>query len=245
MQETEIRTRDGFCRSFIAHPPGTGPWPAVIVFMDGIGIRPALLEIAARLAGFGYYVLLPDLYYRTGRYAPMDAGAVFADPEQRRLLSEKFAALATVANVMSDTRAFIEFLNAQPEVASSRIGVTGYCMGGLMALSAAGTFPESIVAAASYHAGRLASDAADSPHRLAPKIRARVYVAGASEDASFPEAMKRRLEQALTEAGVEHRIETYPARHGWVPRDTPVHDAAATERHWQTLVALLDATLKD
>jgi carboxymethylenebutenolidase len=145
---------------------------------------------------------------------------------------------------MSDTRSFLEFLAAQPEVEPGGIGTTGYCMGGLMSLSAAGTYADRIVAAASYHGGRLATDAPDSPHRLAPNIKARVYVAGAIEDPSFPDDMKQRLEDALTAGGVTHTIETYPAKHGWVFRDTPVYDAAAAERHWQTLVALFDATLK-
>jgi carboxymethylenebutenolidase len=124
------------------------------------------------------------------------------------------------------------------------IGTTGYCMGGLMSLTAAGTYPDRILATASYHGGRLASDAPDSPHLLAPKIKSRVYIAGAIEDQSFPDAMKERLEQALTTAGVDHKIETYQARHGWVLRDTPVYDAAACERHWETLLALFAATLK-
>jgi carboxymethylenebutenolidase len=113
-----------------------------------------------------------------------------------------------------------------------------------MSLTAAGTYPDRIAATASYHGGRLATDAPDSPHLLAPRIRSRVYIGGAIEDESFPEAMKERLEHALTEAHVEHQIETYQAKHGWVFRDIPVYDAAASERHWQTLLALLDATLK-
>ena len=244
MDRTEIRTRDGLCPSYVAHPAGAGPWPAVLLFMDGIGMRPAMLEIGERLAAYGYYVLLPDLYYRAGPYAPMDARAIFADAEQRRILSEKFFSVATSANIMSDTRAFLDYLAQQSAVRPGGIGTTGYCMGGFMSLTAAGTFPERILAAASYHGGRLATDAPDSPHLLAARIRSRVYIAGAIEDASFPDEMKERLEQALTRAGVDHRIETYPARHGWVPRDTPVHDAAATERHWQTLIALLDGKLK-
>jgi carboxymethylenebutenolidase len=116
-------------------------------------------------------------------------------------------------------------------------------MGGLMSLTAAGTYPEQILAAASYHGGRLATDAPDSPHLLAPKMRARIYIGGAIEDQSFPDDMKERLEQALTKAGVDHSIETYPAKHGWVFRDTPVYDAAASERHWQTMLALFAATL--
>jgi carboxymethylenebutenolidase len=144
---------------------------------------------------------------------------------------------------MSDTRAFLDYFAAQPDSKAARIGTTGYCMGGLMSLTAAGTYPDRIVAAASYHGGRLATDAPDSPHRLAPKIKARVYVAGAAEDASFPDDMKGRLEEALTRAGVDHRIETYPAKHGWVFRDMPVYDAAAAERHWQTMFALFEELL--
>ncbi len=113
-----------------------------------------------------------------------------------------------------------------------------------MSLTAAGTYPESIAATASFHGGRLATDALDSPHRLAPRIQSRVYVAGAIEDASFPDDMKARLDAALRDAGVDFEIETYPARHGWVFRDTPVYDADAAERHWRSLTALFDATLK-
>jgi carboxymethylenebutenolidase len=212
--------------------------------MDGLGIRPAMLELGEQLATYGYYVLLPDLFYRSGPHEPMDPHTVFTDPEKRKVLMEKYFALATQANIMSDTDAFLDYLAAQPAVSSGGIGTTGYCMGGLMSLTAAGTYPERIAATASYHGGRLATDSPDSPHLLAPAIRSRVYVAGAIEDSSFPDDMQARLEAALTQAGVDHRIETYAARHGWVFRDTPVYDAAAAERHWQSLVALLDGTLK-
>jgi carboxymethylenebutenolidase len=243
MNPVSIRTRDGICPAYLYPPPGDGPWPAVLVFMDGLGIRPAVLEIGERLAQHGYYALLPDLYYRSGPYAPMDPHAIFAAAELRRELAEKFMALATPANIMSDTRAFLDFLGAQPGVRSGAVGTTGYCMGGFMSLTAAGTYPGEIAAAACYHGGRLATDAPDSPHRLAPQMKARIYVGGASDDPSFPADMKQRLEAALTEAGVDHRIETYPAKHGWVFRDTPVYDAAACERHWQTLLALLASRL--
>jgi carboxymethylenebutenolidase len=244
MSKIEIQTRDGRCPGYVYRPAGQGPWPAILVFMDGLGIRPAMLELGERLATYGYFVLLPDLFYRSGPYEPMDPHTVFTDPEKRKVLMEKFFAHATPANIMSDTRAFLDTIAAQPDVKKGGIGTTGYCMGGLMSLSAAGTYPDRIVAAASYHGGRLASDAPDSPHLLAPKMKARVYVAGAIEDQSFPDDMKARLEEALTKAGVDHEIETYPAKHGWVFRDTPVFDAAAAERHWQSLVALMDAVLK-
>ncbi len=240
----DIETRDGHCRSYVYRPAGHGPWPAVLMYMDGIGIRPAMLEVGERLATYGYYVLLPDLFYRSGPYAPMDAKTVFADPEQRKVLMEKFFALATPASIMSDTAAFLDYLAAEPDVRPGGIGTTGYCMGGLMSLTAAGTYPERVAVAASYHGGRLASDAPDSPHLLAPMMKARVYVAGAIDDRSFPDDMKERLERALTDAGVDHTIETFPARHGWVFRDTLAYDPAACERHWETLVALLGGTLR-
>ena len=244
MDKIELATKDGTCPSYVYRPAaGSGPWPAVLVFMDGLGIRPAMLEIGAGLASHGYFVLLPDLFYRSGPYAPMNPHTVFADPGQRKILMEKFLAPATPANIMSDTGAFLDYLVAEPDAKAARIGTTGYCMGGLMSLTAAGTYPDRIVAAASYHGGRLATDAPDSPHRLAPHIKARVYIAGAVEDASFPDDMKDRLEKALTNAGVDHRIETYPAKHGWVFRDIPVYDAAAAERHWQTMFALFDELL--
>jgi carboxymethylenebutenolidase len=243
MSKVEIKTKDGACPSYVSRPMGSGPWPAVLVFMDGLGIRPAMLEIGERLATSGYFVLVPDLFYRSGPYEPMNPHTVFTDPEQRKVLMEKFFALATPANIMSDTGAFLDYLAAQHNVKPGGIGTTGYCMGGLMSLTAAGTFPDRIVAAASYHGGRLATETPDSPHLLAPKIKARVYVAGAIDDQSFPDDMKARLEEALTKAGVDHKIETYQAKHGWVLRDTPVHDAAAAERHWQTMLALFNATL--
>ncbi len=243
MDRVEIETRDGRCPSYVFRPSGVGRWPGALVFMDGLGIRPAVIELGARLATHGYFVLLPDLFYRSGPYEPMDPYTVFSVPEKRKVLMEKFFGPASSANVMSDTRAFLDFLAAQPDVRPGGVGVTGYCMGGRMALIAAGTYPDRIAACASFHGGRLASDDPDSPHRLAGHIRAKVYVAGAIEDSSFPDDMKARLEEALASAQVDHRVETYPAKHGWVFRDTPVYDAAAAERHWQALVALFEETL--
>ncbi len=244
MNQIVIKTRDGSCPTYVYRPSGSGPWPAVLVFMDGLGIRPAMFELGERLATYGYFVLLPDLFYRSGPYEPMNPFEMFTDPEKRKVLMGKFFAHATQDNIMSDTAAYLDYLAAQPDVRRGRIGTTGYCMGGLMSLTAAGTYPDRIAATASYHGGRLATAAPDSPHLLAPKIKSRVYVGGAIEDESFPDDMKERLEQALTKAGVDHTIETYQAKHGWVFRDMPVYDAAAAERHWKTLVALFDSKLK-
>jgi carboxymethylenebutenolidase len=240
-----IHTRDGSCEASIFTPnTGAGPWPAVLFFMDGRGIRPALFEMGERLASAGYYVLLPDLFYRAGPYQTPPANIFTGDPEARQRWISTYMATASHANVRSDTEAFLAFLSEQRDVASPRIGVTGYCMGGGLALAAAAHFPERVVAAASYHGGFLATDAPDSPHRLADRIKARVYVAGAVQDASFPEEQKRRLTEALVRARVDHKVETYEgARHGWVPSDSSVHHPEAAERHWRTLIGLLKETL--
>lgn len=244
MSKIGIRTTDGLCPSYVYRPQGAGPWPAVLVYMDALAIRPAMLELGQRLASCGYFVLLPDLFYRVGSYAPMEPREVLGEPDKRAVLFGKYMPSAAPALIMSDTRAFLDFLAAQPDVRPGPIGTTGYCMGGGLSLRAAGHYPDEIAAAASYHGGKLATDAPDSPHLLAAKIKARVYVAGATDDSSFPDEMKVRLEGALSEAGVTHQIETYPARHGWVLSDMPVHDAAEAEHHWRSLTALFDATLK-
>jgi carboxymethylenebutenolidase len=245
MPHTELRieTADGHCPTHVYHPEGGGPWPGVIMYMDGIGMRPALMEIAERIANDGYYVLLPDLFYRV-EFDASHGAKVFTDPDLRRDLMTRVMPSASSANVMRDTETLLAHLSEQREVRGDRIGITGYCMGGRLAVYAAGHFGDRVAAAASYHGGGLATDAPDSPHRLAPRMKGTVYVAGAIKDPLFDDAQKARLEQALTDAGVDHSIETYEALHGFVPRDTPVHDEAATARHWKTLLALFASRLK-
>jgi len=241
-EETTIRTSDGDCPAFVFRPGGPGPWPAVLAYMDGVGIRPALFSLCERIAGAGYVVLLPDLFYRGGAYQAPDPKLLFTDPALRQTWA-KLTATATIANVMSDTGAFLAWLAARADVRGGKIGTTGYCLGGRFSLAAAGTFPERVAAAASFHGGHLATDAPDSPHLLAPKMRGvKVYAACAVEDPSFPDEMKRRLGDALAAAGVDHRIETYAGlRHGWVPSDMPTHDPDGAERHFRALFDLLAA----
>jgi carboxymethylenebutenolidase len=241
-----IRTKDGQSPASVFRPDaGGGPWPAILFFMDGIGIRPALFAMGERMAGHGYVVLLPDLFYRAGPYTSPDPKKLFTDPETLQAWRTKFLSSVTHATVRDDTAAFLDYLAAQSDIVQPRVGITGYCMGGGFALAAAGCFPDRIAAAASFHGSRLATDAPDSPHLLAPRMKARVYVAGASDDAGFPDDMKMRLAEAFRAAGVEHTVETYEgAKHGWVPTDTPVHDPAAAERHWRSLFALMDGVLK-
>jgi carboxymethylenebutenolidase len=247
MTRIEIATPDGICPSYVYRPRDAehpAPWPAVLVFMDGVGIRPEMLEIGETLAKHGYFALVPDLYHRAGPYAPMNARELFTDPEKQKMLREKFFAVANQALVMSDARVFLEWISTQRDVKAGGIGTTGYCMGGRMSLVAAGTFPDRIVAAGAFHPGRVVTDAPDTPHLIAAKAKARVYVAGAIEDASFTDDDKKKLEAALTEGGVDHVMETYPAKHGWVFRDIPTYDAACAERHWKATLALFDAKLK-
>lgn len=239
-----ISTRDGDCRAFAFQPAnGRGPWPAAIVYMDAFGIRPALLELGQRIADLGYFVLVPDLFYRSGPYEVMDPSAIFGSPDAFKVLKARFMVHTTIGNVMSDTQAFLDFLAQQPAVQPGPVGTVGYCMGARFALAAAGTSPKRVAACATFHGGNLATDDPDSPHLLADKLRARVFVAGATGDGGFPDAMKERLAAALTAAHVAHTIETWPAQHGWTFYDTPVYDAACFERHLRVLDALFGATL--
>lgn len=241
-----IETRDGKCPASIFTPDNSvGPWPAVIFFMDGFGIRRALQEMSQRLADGGYLVLLPDLYYRLGSYLPMVPSEVLADPKLMEKLMKRVSSLDRDRQI-SDADAFIEFLFSRPEVEDGRFGATGYCLGGGISLTVAGAFPNRFAAVASFHGGNLATDKPDSPHLLATQITGRVYVAGAVEDAYFPEEQKSRLERALTKAGVDHVVETYPgARHGFAIPDSPLYNPSAAERHWVTLLGLFHEVLAD
>jgi len=242
--EVTIKTPDGICPASLFTPAAkSAPLPGVIFFMDGLGIRPAMWEMGQRLADGGYSVLLPDLYYRLGSYPPMIPSQVLADPKLMKELM-KFVTSLDRGRKVSDAGAFIEFLSSRPEVKGDRFGATGYCMGGNCSLTAAGAFPDRLAAAASFHGGNLATEQPDSPHLFVKNITGRVYVAGAIEDASFPEEQKSRLEKALTEAGVDHLVETYPgARHGFAVSDVPVFDPTAAERHWAAMFRLFHETL--
>jgi carboxymethylenebutenolidase len=243
--EVSIPTPDGQARAYVFTPEGAGPWPAVIFYMDAPAIRPALFTMCERLAGHGYYVLLPDMFWRAGPYEPLDLRAAFASEEARRAIFGKLMSSTDPERSMRDTGAFLAWLDKQPEAKADKVGVTGYCMGAGLALRAAGNYPDQIVAAAGFHGGRLATDEPNSPHRLAPRIKAKVYIGGADEDAGFPPEQADRLRQALTDAGVDNTVEIYAgAHHGYAPPDMPVYDEAAAERHWRELLALLNKTLK-
>ncbi len=224
-------------------PDGTGPWPAVIMYPDAGGVREALLAMGDRMAALGYVTLVPNFYYAYGDYKPFDMPNVFADADERARLMEMVHSV-TAETAVRDARTYVDFLASLPETTGSAVGTTGYCMGGRLSLIVAGHLGDRVAAAASFHGGNIASaEDPDSPHLRASEIEATVYVAGAIEDASFPDEQRDRLESALTAAGVQHTIETYPAHHGFAVPDNPTFDEAAAERHWQALSQLFAASL--
>ncbi|MET3807887.1 carboxymethylenebutenolidase [Nakamurella sp. UYEF19] len=241
--DVEVPTADGVAPASLHVPDGDGPWPAVIMYPDAAGLRAAHRDMAEHLAGLGYVTLVPDVYYRDAPWAPFDAATVFADSDERARL---FALMGTVTpEVMAaDARAFIDFVLARPETTGGPVGTTGYCMGGRTSMIVAGRLGEAIGAAASFHGGGLAvADSPESPHLRAGDITATVYVAGAVEDQSFTDDQRELLEAALTEAGVSHLVETYPAHHGFAVPDNDTYDEAAASRHWKALADFFGRTL--
>jgi carboxymethylenebutenolidase len=247
----DLHTEDGTLDAYLFEPSGAasvgdaqgGPWPAVVMYMDAFGIRPQLGEMAQRLASHGYAVALPNLYHRTP-FAPFDPKEVSVDGPERA----RFKGMVASINgpmVMRDTAAVLKHLETRPTVRRSPIGALGYCMGGGYALLAAGTFPDRVAVAASFHGGALATDKPDSPHLLARQMRARIYVGAAGIDPTFPDDQRQRLEAALAQAGTAYTIETYEnAKHGFAVNGHLVYDKEASERHWQRLIGLLDETLR-
>ncbi|HEX7341012.1 MAG TPA: dienelactone hydrolase family protein [Rhodanobacteraceae bacterium] len=240
---TMIPTRDGICHSFTFKPTGPGPWPAVLLYMDAFAIRPAMMELGQRMADLGCCVLIPDLFYRSGPYDAMNPHDIFATPNGFMAIKEKFMVHASMANILSDTTAFLDFLAHDTDVRSGPVGTVGYCMGARFALAAAGTWPDRIGVCAAFHGSNLATDDVDSPHHLAAKMKARAFIAGATDDSGFPDAMKDRLAATLRGAGVDHVVETWPARHGWTFHDTPVYDEACFEHHLDVLAELFHDVL--
>ncbi len=242
-EQIAIQTRDGECHAHVMTPGDGGPWPATIFYADAGGIRPAVIEMAQRLADAGYIVLLPDLFYRYGPYGPLVPKEVFKG-DVGAILGPLMATTGN-AKAAEDTEAFLAYLGTRSDVAGGKVGAVGFCMGGGMAITSAATYPDHFAAVASFHGGNLATDAPSSPHLLAPKLKAEVYVAGADNDGSYPPAMAERLEAALTEAGVRHLAEIYPgAAHGWMVPDFPVYDPASAERGWKSMLALFNRNLR-
>ena len=236
--EVDIETTDGTCRATLHTRGGDQARPGVLYYPDAGGVREAFAAMADRLAAQGFAVLLADIYYRTP-YAPFDTTTLFGDPEEFARLTALTRTL-TPERADDDAGAYLAALAARPEVSHPALGTVGYCFGGGMALRAAGRHPHAVAATATFHGGNLAvADDPASPHLVVEHIRGAVYVAAATDDAAFDGEQEQRLREASDAAGVRVDIETYPAAHGFAVPDNPTHDAAAAQRHQETLTAFL------
>jgi carboxymethylenebutenolidase len=242
-QQVTIPAKDGSCKTWVVTPDGKSSWPAVIFYMDAFGIRPAMLQMATHIASQGYLVLLPDLFYRFGAYGPYDPKEVFKG-DFRAIIGPMMGSSSNI-KAAEDTAAFLTYLDSRSDVAGKKVGTVGFCMGGGMALTTAGYYPERVAAAASFHGGNLLTKEPTSPHLVIAKIKAEVYVAGADKDHGYPPEMAEQLEAELSKAGVRHKCEIYSGKaHGWMKPDMPVFDAEAAERGWKELFALYARTLR-
>jgi carboxymethylenebutenolidase len=237
-----VTTPDGTCTVHLFTPDGEAPWPGVVMFPDAGGARETFDQMGAKLAGFGYAVLVPDVYYREGDWAPFEMGTVFADKQERRRLYSMIASLSA-DKITADATAFFDYVAGRPEVTGERFGVCGYCMGGRISLLLAGRLPDRVAAAASFHGGGLVTESSDSPHLLADRMSATVYIGGAENDATFTADHAEQLDKALTAAGVRHTIEWYQAGHGFAVPDNAPYDATAAERHWAAMTEVFGAEL--
>jgi carboxymethylenebutenolidase len=242
-QDVRVTTPDGEADCHFVHP-ATGRSPAVIVWPDILGLRPAFRTMGRRLAESGYAVLTINPYYRSAASPVVGEGASFGDPETRERVLPLARALSP-ATVETDARALVAWLDTQAAVARERpMATTGYCMGGSMVLRTAAALPERIGAGASFHGGGLVTDEVDSPHRLVPRMQGRFLIAIANnDDAREPEA-KRILRDAFEDAGLAAEVEVYEgAMHGWCAIDSRAYHEEQAERAHARLLALLDTAL--
>ncbi len=239
-----VTTPDGSCGVILFTSDPAVRLPGIVMYPDVGGTRPAFEEMAAKLAGLGYAVLLPDMYYRHHRYRPFSMPSAFTDPHERARMMAMGDGL-TPDMMASDAAAYFDYLGTRAEVRGPRFGVCGYCRGGRIALTVTGRCADSVAAAASFHGSQLASDSPFSPHLLADRMRAKIYVAAAEDDPLFPAHQAERLDAALTASAVAHTIETYRAEHGFAVPDNPGYDADAAHRHWDALRDFLDSAFDD
>lgn len=247
----EIKTPDGICDAAFIHPK-TGIHPGVLIWPDAFGLRPSMRDMARRIAAEGYSVLVPNPFYRVAKAPFSDASNFsFQNPADMAKLTPLMASVNAPGNGEKDAIAYVAFLDAQKEVdKTKKIGTQGYCMGGPLVVKTAAALPNRIGAGASFHGGGLVSDKPDSPHLLAPKIKARMYFGVASnDDARQPDA-KDKLKEAFAAAKVPAEIEVYAgALHGWCVPDmpagngAPIYNKPDAERAWGKLVALYKTAL--
>ena len=238
-QHATIQTADGAMNSFITCPEEGGPYPVVIFYMDAPGKREELHDMARRIASVGYYVVLPNLYYRD--VTEFHLGLPGATRERMRELMDNLSN----ALVCEDTRSILAFLEEETSASNGPIGAVGYCMSGPFVFAAAAEFPERIKASASLHGVRLCIDEDSSPHLTADKIQGEIYFGCAETDDWAPPEMVEKLDAHLATTGIDYRIEWYPdTAHGFVfPQREGIYHKESAERHWERLFSLFKRNL--
>jgi carboxymethylenebutenolidase len=241
-EEIQIPMTDGIADAVVYRPEGDGQWPGVLHLTDIGGIRPAHRDRARRLAGAGYVVLMPNVFYRTSRppvlvRKPGDGEEAF----QKRF--KELTSPLTPEAIEGDAAIYLDVLARQAGVRAGRFGVVGHCYTGAFALRVAAACPERVAAVASFHGGGLFTDAPTSPHLVLPRIQAQLYFAHAVDDRSMPEEAIRKLDAALEQWGGKFRSEIYDAHHGWTASDNPAYNAAQAERAFATLTEFMGRAL--
>lgn len=237
-QTVDMTTPDGQMETFLCRPERGGPYPAVFFLMDAPGVREELRDMARRLATVGYYVLLPNLYYRAGRDT-LFGDDVLAEGSAERARMRAIRTKMTIPPVMRDVAAMLTFVEHQDAVQPGPVGCHGYCMSGPYALAAAARYPDRIAAAASFYGTWLVSDAEESPHRSLEKVKGELYIACAEHDDLAPLPMVEELRGLFARAGGAGEIEMYPGvHHGFAFPQRWCYDKPAAERHWERLLAL-------
>lgn len=241
-RDVEIVTPDGTMNAHAIHPEENGPFPVILLYMDAPGIRSELMNLASRIATVGYFVLMPNLYYRTDRNVDFSMERM-KDPAMLQVMLGKVRTL-NMAMMLADTSAILAHLATEPLARPGPLGTVGYCMSGRWVFGAAAAYPDRFQAVASVYGTGLYTEAPDSPHRAATAITGEIYFACAENDAYVPLAQIEALRAHLETSRIRHRIEIYPGtQHGFVFADRGHYQRAGAERHWERLFDLFDRNL--
>lgn len=233
----KINTPDGTADAFFVHPE-TGRYPAILIWPDILGLRDAFKDMATRLAGEGYAVLVINQYYRTSPAPVLSSWSEWMSDDGKAKLQPMLAAISA-DGIRSDGGAMIDWLDMQSAVdTGKKVGTTGYCMGGPFTLRTAASRPQRVGVAASFHGANLVTAAPDSPHLLFPELKAALLIAIAENDDMRQPDAKSTLKDAAEAAKLPAVIEVYPAQHGWCPTDSPVYDETQAERAWSGMLDL-------